>query len=145
MKISLITLAAFAAAGSLFAYTERELLAATLSLEAANQGRVGREAVANVVINRAKARGQSVEQILLARAQFSSLKAGPSASIAKAREHRNFKTVWSCSYDIAGKAIAGQLRDRTNGAQYFENIGAYGRPKHYRAGGVTIKNQYFWR
>lgn len=48
-----------------------EIPAQTVALEAANQSSFGQYLVASVIVNRAKERGQTLDQVCLARKQFS--------------------------------------------------------------------------
>ena len=124
-----------------------ETVAACLSLEAANQGEEGMRAVACVIKNRAEYEGRSFEEIVLNSklGPFCSMRAGATASITKAKHDKRFACVWPRAMRISRELHEGKL-GRTLPPHYvfFENLQAYGRPKHYRAGGITVRDQYFW-
>ncbi|WP_377296039.1 cell wall hydrolase [Rhizobium sp. SGZ-381] len=101
----------------------RIILARTLYGEARDQGKAGLEAVANVVMNRAKAKswfGKTVEHVCLKNKQFSCWNAGDinRAKIVNLQPNSGDAIFDQC-FAIAGDAIAGTLVDQTGGATHF--------------------------
>lgn len=100
---------------------EREVVAAVIVLEAANQGRVGMEAIMSVIDNRAKGQSAIYENVVRKPYQFSSLNSAMHGSaqlfhlIAKAKNDRS----WPLALSVVDTAAKGEIVDRTGGATCF--------------------------
>ncbi len=143
MRAKLILIIASLLASAILAMGS-ETVAAALVLEAASEGQIGMQAVANVIGNRAARAGVTFDEIVLEPHQFSSFLIGRSAAIKKASTDPRFRSAWPTAMKIANSLDAGTLQDITGGSVYFENIKAFGAPSHYNGGGITIKHQVFW-
>ncbi|HEV7368942.1 cell wall hydrolase [Arenibaculum sp.] len=105
---------------------EVDTLARTMWGEARGEGRVGMEAVANVVVNRvafSKARGgywwgNSVTEVCLKPWQFSAWNPGDPNAV-KLRRVNSTDQAFSLALEIARLAVAGKLPDRTGGATHY--------------------------
>lgn len=100
-----------------------DILARTLFGEARNQGKEGMEAVACVVLNRARAPGwwgHSLISVCLKRSQFSCWnKDDPNYPLLKAVDE--YDATFRHALEVAQKAKDGLLADSTGGAtHYFE-------------------------
>jgi spore germination cell wall hydrolase CwlJ-like protein len=93
----------------------RDILAAVIVLEAAGEGYVGMQAVANVVQNRASREG-GIRLVLLRPKQFSCLN-GRSVDQAVAKALQS--PVWAIAWSLAGEAMEGTLRDITGKATHY--------------------------
>jgi len=87
---------------SVYAYEEKELVAAVLIAEAGGEGRKGMEAVNEVIVERSTARKQSLAHIVTAKWQFSCLnKRTPDELIAIAKKRAN----WNEALDVVKKPL----------------------------------------
>ena len=111
--------------GALLGSSARDqiILARTLYGEARGESEKGRKAVAAVVINRATIGGwfgKTVEQVCLKRLQFSCWNANdPNRAIIKGKLPGKGDQIFDQCFDIAGRAVLGQLPDETAGATHF--------------------------
>lgn len=114
MKLqTLLTLSVAAYASSLVA---SDTVAACLILEAGGEGRVGMQAVANVIANRSAKSGKSLEREALKKWQFSCFNGiSKEAAVAKARKH----SAWPVAAELAKEAESGALPDITHGATHY--------------------------
>lgn len=113
------------------ALTERDTLSLTLWAEARNQPLEGIVAVANVVVNRATRRQQSIKAVCLAPAQFSCWNPGHGANhvalMALAESLVDTDHVERPTLDaafrqcrwIADGVLAGEVIDLTRGSDYY--------------------------
>lgn len=125
-------------------YSDVELIAATLALEAADQGMEGQIAVANVFINRAEWKHLTIAQACL---EGSSVvrRIGGAAAVERAKTDGRFSPIWHQVYTIAQAAVDGGLRNNVGPRVFFENVNAFGYPDHYVAEtAIIIKDQHFW-
>ena len=120
---------------------EREVdaVARTIWGEARGEGRAGMEAVANVIMNRVADRrwGGDAADVALAPFQFSAWNTGDpnrALMIGVNENDPNFRT----AMDIARRAVAGRLPDRTNGATHFHTSYIARVPSWARAPGARV-------
>jgi spore germination cell wall hydrolase CwlJ-like protein len=94
------------------AATEREIVAATLILEAGGEYHIGSmEAVHEVIQNRAKSRRQTLSEVCLSRWQFSCWNGvSVDSGIAKAKRHPRWDRAM---------AIVGTVTNYTHGADHY--------------------------
>ena len=115
--------AAAPASGDTHAAT-RDTLARTLWGEARGEGQDGMEAVANVIIRRAafpRWWGHDIRSVCLAPSQFSCwLPSDPNRAKLQAVDHSD--TDFATALEIAERAIAQALPDRTNSADSYANL-----------------------
>lgn len=125
-------LAPFNVLGTEILTTDVEILARTLYGEARNEGYTGMQAVANVVVNRAKAKksffGTGISGVCLKPRQFSCWNPKFGYSTKDANIVANYKRMISATtadplyaqaVEIARLAVAGQLTDITKNAAYY--------------------------
>lgn len=97
-----------------------QTLARTIWGEARGEGQEGREAVAAVVLNRARRRKMSIASVCLARLQFSCWNPDdPNRNRLVAVDEAD--DVFSECLDIAVMAVMGVLDDPTDGADHYFN------------------------
>ena len=121
-----------ASACSLFAYTERELIASCLYQEARGEGVYGMELVANVIQNRAIEYGVSYSEVVTKRNQFSCFNNG-------------VKIKYDFASDlVARRLLAGKIEDHTNGA-YFYQRNELPRRKWHGQKTLTYKHHTFFK
>jgi N-acetylmuramoyl-L-alanine amidase len=95
----------------------RESVAAVLIAEAGGEGLAGMQAVANVIANRAGARGLSRLAVVSSPRQFSCLNGSSLSRLeAAARKHPR----WGCAVALASQA---SLPDITGGANHYHAAG----------------------
>ena len=102
-----------------------DILARTIWGEARNQGRVGMEAVASVIMHRAQNPrwwGSDVVSCCQKPHQFSCWNRGDPnrAKILRATEQ---DPAFTTALEVAREALAGRLADRTQGADSYANLG----------------------
>lgn len=85
-------------ASTAYAYTAREVLAATLVLEAGGEGKTGMLAVLSVIYNRADYRNLSPQEACLQKKQFSCFNSGIEEGIERAKK----RNTWPLAYSLAG-------------------------------------------
>jgi len=103
---------------------ERQIVAACLILEAADQGEIGMTAVANVIANRADGNARKFYREVKRPYAFSSLNRATTGKTGNrgfadhvrraSRDHH-----WRVALRIVDKLYAGTLQDLTNGATHF--------------------------
>lgn len=107
------------------------VLAQTLYGEARGEGAGGMEAVAAVIMNRAEIGGwwgDSVISVCKAPWQFSTWNAGdPNRPIIEAKRPGEGDAVFDQAWEIASRAIAGELSDPTGGATHYHTTRVEGR------------------
>lgn len=106
-----------AAALDCHANTQHDDVVATLVLEAANQPYSGKQAVMNVIQNRALAQHKTFYQVVSQTNQFYGFNR---RGLARTR---NFIAAWRDCDEIVTLAERGQLSDVTNGAMFFDKSG----------------------
>ena len=121
-----------ASACSLFAYTEQELIASCLYLEARGEGVYGMELVANVIQNRSKAYGMTPTEVVTKRYQFSCFNNG-------VRIKYDF-----ASDLVAKRMLAGEIDDHTGGAIFYQRNELPKRKWHGQKT-LTYKNHTFFK
>ena len=101
----------------------RLVLARTIYGEARGEGLAGMEAVASVVMNRTVTGGwwgDDVISVCLKPWQFSVWNAGdPNRALILSKEPGSGDPNFDMAYSVAGRAMAGELVDRTNGATHY--------------------------
>lgn len=109
-----------------------ETVAACIILEAGGEGRVGMEAVNEVIHNRARMQKKSLYNIVMAPKQFSAMAIGADAAIKKAKNHKR----WNEALNI----VKSPLTDHTHGATYYHtiDINPYWGPKLIKRGYKTL-------
>ena len=130
-KTTLATLTLFSLVYTLFAYSEREVVASCLYLEARGEGRTGLLAVASVIQNRAQADNLTAYQVITKPKQFSCFNRG--IVIKYDRE----------CLEIATQIDAGEIKDITGGAYFYQRNECAVRPWHGRKT-MTYKNHSFY-
>lgn len=102
---------------------ERNVVAACLVLEAANQGELGMRAVMAVILNRSRQTHASLYAVATAPRQFSCLNGvvgSPSALEDLARQtERRQPSVWQIALNLVDAARRGELVDPTRGATFY--------------------------
>jgi spore germination cell wall hydrolase CwlJ-like protein len=96
--------------------------ASTLWAEARGEGRIGMEAVANVIANRARLQwhgAAGTAAVCLAPRQFSCWNAGDPHLVKMERVMRSPDALYLEACDIARRMLAGELPDRTDGATHY--------------------------
>lgn len=94
----------------------RDLVAATIVLEAGGEGEMGMLAVANVIQNRSVLRNLSYEKVVTQPKQFSAMNSGRYRwLVSKAKR----SSAWSYAYSLARKMESGMLDDVTGGADHY--------------------------
>jgi len=131
---------------------DTEILARTIYGEARGEGIPGMEAVASVIINRARRAkqrggqywwGNSVRDVCTRRWQFSCWNTGDpnrEKMLGVTTRSRTFKT---CTR-IARRAIAGTLVDTTNGATHYHAAGVFPVWSRGRMFSAEIGNHQFY-
>lgn len=102
--------------------SDQEIIARTLDGEAGNQGKLGMQAVANVIMQRQKQRWKgdtTLAAVCLHRKQFSCWNPGRDRDRIMAG---NYLTPPMCLM-LAGMALSGMLPDIANGADSYEVTG----------------------
>jgi spore germination cell wall hydrolase CwlJ-like protein len=89
-------------------------VAACIILEAGGEGKIGMEAVNEVIQNRAAAQHKSPYEIVTAPKQFSCFNAGIDAAVAKAKAH----PYWKEAVEIAKSPIT----NHTHGARFYHAL-----------------------
>lgn len=105
-----------------------EVLARTLIGEASGEGDPGMEDVACTVINRARKPcwwGHSVKEVCLFPEQYSCWNQGPDRDRMLAVPTN--APLYLEAFDIASRAIAGQLVDRTHTSTHYKRIGTFAK------------------
>jgi N-acetylmuramoyl-L-alanine amidase len=99
------------------AMSDQDITALCIWKEARGEGPVGMQAVANVIANRVKRTGKTFTQIVLAPWQFTSMSVpnDPEFSI----HPKPGDLVYAQASTLAQEAIAGTLRDVTQGATLY--------------------------
>jgi spore germination cell wall hydrolase CwlJ-like protein len=131
-----------AVTSSAYGVSDRELVAAVLVLEAAQDGAPGFQAVASVARNRASRAGKPLTHVLTQPKQFSALNGlGKAAAVARARRDRT----WPLALTFADLALAGRLQDTTRGATHYHvrTIRPYWSKKMTRT--TSIGGHIFYR
>lgn len=100
---------------------EIDLLATCAWRENRHGGISGMSSIINVVQNRAVKHGKSIEQIILAPWQFTSMSvpSDPEYSLDPAKSTGLDLAMWNASQDLARRAAAGVLVDLTNGSTLY--------------------------
>ena len=101
-----------------------EILARTMWGEARNEGTIGMQAVANVVMNRLKKAprfGSSVAEVCLKPYQFSVWNKGD-PNLAPMKNVTDADPRFREALELANRAVNGDLRDVTSGADHYLNI-----------------------
>lgn len=109
-------------AGELGEGDEVSIVARTLWAEARGEGRIGMEAVANVIANRERLRWRGASNaaaVCLARKQFSCWNDGDPNLVKMERVMRSPDADFLEACDIARQMLAGHLPDRTDGATHY--------------------------
>lgn len=104
-----------------FFMTEQEVLARTIWGEARGEGKAGMEAVASVILNRAKRGGwfgDTITEVCRKPMQFSCWNPDDPNCI-KTQEITVIDKQFAQALEIAEKAVAGDLPDRTKGATHY--------------------------
>jgi spore germination cell wall hydrolase CwlJ-like protein len=112
-----------------YTYNQNELVATCLILEASNQGKIGLEAVYEVILNRQNKSHKSLSEIVLQPKQFSCFNSKDSKTlILKAKQDKNFET--------ALEIVKNNKNEWTvKGATFYY---ADYIPKPYWANGMTV-------
>jgi len=133
-------------------YDDVEILARTIYGEARGETIAGKEAVASVVLNRVKRSqkaggrywwGDCVKTVCLKPWQFSCWNRNDPNRVkvlSVAKDNRNYQTCLR----IARKAIAGQLKDSTQGATHYHTISAAPIWSRGRMYGAEIGHHHFY-
>ena len=99
-------------------FTDRELVAATIVLEAGGEGLTGMKAVANVIANRAARKGVKAVNVVTRPWQFSALNSKRYGFLVeKAKE----SPVWEIACELAALVESGGLDDITGGADHYHS------------------------
>ena len=101
---------------------QKEILARTLYGEARGEGPEGMQAVANVIVNRARLGGwwgDSIETVCKKRFQFSLWNDLSDPNTVKTLQATPADPAYAQALDIAGRAIDGTLPDITGGATHY--------------------------
>jgi N-acetylmuramoyl-L-alanine amidase len=93
------------------------LIALTAWRENRGGGLQGMQSVANVIVNRAKARNQTPYQVCTARLQFSSITAAGDPNLILYPQQTDSE--WTTAQLLAGQAASGTLEDITEGATSY--------------------------
>ena len=110
---------------------ETEILAKTIYGEARGESVAGQEAVANVILNRVKMNliqpmwwGKTIQEVCLKPFQFSCWnKNDPNFKILQGDLSQN--PVYQICERIAKRALAGCLKDNTNGATHYHSFACH--------------------
>ena len=127
--------------------SERELIAACLVLEAANQGEFGMQGVMAVIRNRARGQPELFAATVLREKQFSAfnkLTAGRETlarTIARARRD----PTWWTALSVVNAALEESWHDPTDGATHYTRTGENTRWTRSLAKTVTIGGHSFYR
>lgn len=126
---------------------EREMIAACLVLEAANQGEFGMQGVMAVIRNRARGQPELFAPTVLREKQFSAfnkLTAGRETlarTVARARRD----PMWWTALSVVNAAVDESWHDPTDGATHYTRTGENTRWTHSLAKTVTIGGHSFYR
>ena len=122
--------------------TQRDLLIATIVLEAGGEGYHGMVAVANVIDNRAKKSHTSHYKVVRKPMQFSALNGRTNHEvICLAKGHK----LWNVAADIVDQMLAGELTDITSGADHYHAIRITPKWSYKMTQTCTIKHHKFYR
>ncbi len=127
-------------------FSDQEILARTMWGEARNQGELGMQAVACVVLNRINHPtwwGTNVRSVCLKPFQFSCWNlSDPNRS--KLMEVTDADPQYKLALEISGNAISGDLFDCTNGADSYRVIGCYARwSENLQPVAIIGKHEFF--
>lgn len=119
---------------------EAEVVVATLILEAGGEGKVGMEAVNEVIQNRSKRRKQSLYRVVTEPLQFSCFNAGIEKAVERAKKHPK----WQEAIDI----LRSPITNHTLGSDHYHTLKVkpkWGRELLRRGYGTkVIKNHIFY-
>ena len=121
-------------------FSDQQIFARTIYGEARDQGKKGRQAIANVVMNRANNPswwGKNVRTVCLKPYQFSCWNKSDknrSVIMAVTEDDEIFK---QCR-DLAARATLGQLDDIVNGADHYFNPRAVPYPPSWSVGRLPV-------
>lgn len=112
-------------------HAEMEAVAACLILEAANQGREGKHAVMNVIMNRALGNPENFFPVIEQELQFSCFNeltdrrpdGGFAAMVRKAKKDKT----WDSAMELVQGAVTGELPDITDGADHYYKFTGAGK------------------
>lgn len=107
--------------GNLADMTDEEVFARTVMGEAGGESQQGMQAVANVIMNRAKKQGKSVRDIALAPGQFSMWNGVTGYAKGEGALDPFNMRVKDEIYGLVGNAMSGNLDDVTGGALNYYN------------------------
>jgi spore germination cell wall hydrolase CwlJ-like protein len=96
------------------AMRQAETVVACLVLEAGGEGKIGIEAVNEVIHNRAHKLNKSLYDVVTARKQFSCFNSGIASAVAKAKKHPMWKT--------AIEILQAPVTNHTHGATQYHTI-----------------------
>ena len=105
---------------------EQDLLAKVAWKENRRGGQPGMTSIINVVLNRAFKHGKTIEQIIMAPYQFTSMSVAsdPEYAVDPAKSAGADLAAWGLAKNLSAVASVGQLQDITNGStMYFSPAG----------------------
>lgn len=126
---------------------ELEVMAKTLYGEARGEKSEGMEAVANVIVNRAKNPcwwGTDIKSVCLKPQQFSCWNENDPNSRILARDLSG-DVVYGVCLNVAKRAIAGVLRDNTHGATHYHTKAVKPKWAEFQAPCAVIGNHLFYK
>lgn len=108
---------------SLFANNEyrKQIVAACIVLEAGGEGKIGMQAVANVLVNRANRRNTDLYTEARRKWQFSCMNGRSDSEVLRLANAKRFENSFSYALTLLEVADTGHLQDVSGGATHYHN------------------------